>query len=96
MLAETRNDGNPLFNEDPINDYEEELILLTLITNTLEEQFIRNKDFVVNSSHKKCLQETISSEIKMEEFMEPWSQRTSRHLQNTRNHQVQYLIELLS
>lgn len=82
--SEMKGSINPLFDEDPVNDYEEEVVLTTYMTNTLEEHFVKKQMCVAEEE----LLQSFGSEEKVEEsenFMESWKNRTGRYTQYIRS-----------
>ena len=88
--------ASPLFDEDPVNDYEEETVQMTHAVEALARLFSEDKDLATAS--KKELQKYIvrcAETEEPEEQVASWWERTTRCSHQTRNLRIQALLDTM-
>jgi len=91
--TKTSASASPLFDEDPVNDYEEDIVQMMHAVEALELLFAKDEALAIAS--KKELQQYVRSAAaeEPEEHMASWWERSRRYSQQIRNLRIQALLK---
>ena len=87
---------NPLFDEDPVNDYEEKVVLMQHVMTTLKHCIETSNKF---AAAKMELMKYLASEeevIESEEVMNSWWERSGNYLKYIQDKRIRCLMDLPS